>query len=443
MKSFDQSRTTTDRPALRQRVAARLKTGRERLRAVLHPYAGRKLTRALRAENVARLALSWPDGVRAMEFEKLVARIDTGPIHRGGRIDILDGGTDATLAVQTAIEEAQNEILLETYILKDDETGRALLALLVKAVARGVKVRVLADAAGSWSTRKKYWEQMKTSGIEARLYHPLMAHILDLLHRDHRKIIVVDRRVAFTGGMNIGNENSAAHQEIGERVWRDTHVRLEGSSAWEMAVIFNEGWVRAGGEPLRLPVHTPMATSGPRTLIMDCRSGRGHAETAAVLAATMAAARKRLWITNSYFAPPRGLLSRLCAAARRGVDVRLLLPGRSDLPLVRRAGHGFYAGLLASGVRIFEYQPAILHAKTLLADDRASMIGSSNLDYRSAYFNSECNVLILDPETAENMAKIFTQDLANAVEITPAAWSRRSVLKKWGDAVARAASPLL
>lgn len=428
---------------LRHRVAARLKTGRAQLKAVLHPWVGRKLPRELRADRVAHLVAHWPAGVRATEFEQLVGRIDTGPIHRGDRIAVFHQGVDAVVAVRDAIEQAQEEVLVETYILKDDQTGQGLLDLLSRAAARGVKVRVLADAAGSWFTKRQFWRQMERHGIETRLFHPLIGHFLDLLLRDHRKIIVVDRRISFTGGMNIGNEYASARHVAGHHVWRDTHVRLEGSTAWEMALVFNEGWVRAGGASLRLPVHTPAPAIHPGTLVLDCRSGRGHAETAAILAATLAAARRRLWITNSYFAPHPCVLERLEEAAQRGVDVRLLLPGVSDMPLVRRAGHGCYARLLAAGVRIFEYQPTVIHAKTLVVDDWVSMIGSSNLDYRSYYFNAECNVLILDAATAHAMTGHFAEDLRSSVEIKADAWSQRSWWKKIGDTAARSLSPVL
>jgi cardiolipin synthase A/B len=430
-------------PHLRERMRARLERGRARLKAVLHPLAGRKLPKKLRAENVVHLAASWVDGVRSAEFEQLVGRIDTGPIHQGDRIAVYHRGPDALAAVRTAIEQAQEEVLLETYILKDDDTGRGLLGLLADAVRRGLKVRVLADAAGSWATKRRFWRQMESQGIETRLFHPLIGRFRDLLLRDHRKIIVVDRRIAFTGGMNIGNEYAVARRARGERVWRDSHVRLEGSAAWEMAVVFNESWVRAGGKSLKFPSHSPAPVAGPKTIVLDCRSGRGHQETAAVLVLTMAAARTRLWVTNAYFAPHPRVLHQLIRAARRGVDVRLLLPAKSDMPIVRRAGHGSYARLLASGVRIYEYQPTMLHAKTLVVDDWAAMIGSSNLDYRSYYFNAECNVLILDAEIGQGMAETFQEDLRHTVEITLEKWRQRSLFKKIGDGLARSLSPLL
>lgn len=430
------------KPALRHRMLVRWQSGRARLRAVLHPLVGRRLPRELRAEQVGRLAV-WPEGVRSDEFVRLINRIDTGPIHHGDRIEVYHEGATAMAAVHAAIQAAKEEILVESYILKDDDTGQGLLAQLAEAAARGVKVLVLADAAGSWFTRRKFWHKMAGHGIETRLYHPLFGHFFDLLLRDHRKIIVVDRGVCFTGGMNVGDEYGATRRGANVETWRDTHARIEGATAWEMAVVFEEGWMRAGGCALQLPEYNPDEPSGAMTLVLDSRSGRGHAETAAVLATTMAAARQRLWIANAYFAPHPRVIAHLLAAARRGVDVRLLLPGRSDMPLVRRAAHGHYAELLAGGVRIFEYLPVVMHAKTLLADDWATMIGSSNLDYRSYYFNAECNVLILDEATGRDMATIFMLDLKVSAEIKADDWKRRSLLKKCGDALARSLSPLL
>jgi cardiolipin synthase len=262
------------------------------------------------------------------------------------------------------------------------------------------------------------------------------------LFRDHRKIIAIDRRIAFTGGMNVANEyGSSRHNK--DTSWRDTHMRVEGPTAWEMALVFSESWERSGGAPLHLPPFTPTETSGVRTLVLDSRPGRGHAETAAVLAALVAASRKRLWITNSYFAPNRMAIRLLGQAAQRGVDVRLLLQGRTDMPLVRHAGHGNFPDLLASGVRIFEYQSAILHAKTLVVDDYVSVVGSSNLDFRSFYFNAECNVLILDDATGRTMAQTFEADLGQSLEMGLEDWNRRPLAHRLGDTLARGLSPLL
>ncbi len=215
-----------------------------------------------------------------------------------------------------------------------------------------------------------------------------------------------------------------------------------------MAVVFREGWERAGGTPfeiapLALPPDDAPPAAGASILVLDSAPGRGHEETASVLAATIAASRARFWLTNAYFAPRRDALPLLADAARRGVDVRLLLPGVSDVPLVRHAGHGSYRHLLRRGVRIFEYQPSVLHAKSLVADGYVSMVGSTNMDFRSFHFNAECNVVVLDAGVARLLEERFEADLACSAEITLAEWDRRTRLHKAGDSLARMLSPVL
>lgn len=408
----------------------------------LRPRPGWRLPEELRPGNVWRLAEPLAGGVRDPEFERLVQRIDTGPVHAGNHVQVFFNGEDKFASVAQAIEGATREVLVETYILKDDAVGQELVERLGRAVARGVKVRVLADAFGSWTLSRRFWRRMRDLGIAARLFHPFWSHLWDHFVRNHRKIIVIDGSVTFTGGMNVGNEYGSRRHARGG-LWRDTHVRIAGPTAWEMALVFKEGWLRAGGEPF--PVSTFAATGdhGARTLVLDSRPGRGYMETASVLAALAGAARRRLWVTNSYFAPHRKALDVLGRAARRGVDVRLLLPGISDMPLVRHAGHGCFAQLLAGGVRIFEHQPAVLHAKTLVADDYATVIGSTNLDFRSFQFNAECNVLIFDEETAQATARAFEHDLTESVEIKLDSWRKRPLAHRLGDALARCLSPLL
>ncbi len=421
-----------------ERFPARAVSSRARLR----PRAGRLLPRELRAGNVGALAGALPLGVHDAAFEPLVRRIDTGPIHGGNRVRVFFHGEDAFAAVSEAMDGAVGEILFETYILRDDATGRKLLGGLGAAAARGVKVRVLADAYGSWSTKGAFWREMRGLGIEARLFHPLGSHLRSLLFRDHRKIIAIDRGISFTGGMNVGNEYGSSRHGHGLS-WRDTHVRVEGPAASELALVFCEGWERSGGAPLPALPAAGTQPGDARILVLDSWPGRGHGETASVLASIVAAARKRLWITNSYFAPNRMTIRLLRRAAQRGVDVRLLLQGPTNWPVLRCAGQGSFSGLLAGGVRLFEYQPTILHAKTLVADDWVSVIGSSNLDFRSFLFNAECNVLILGGATAGALAHAFEEDLGKSVEIRGDAWRRRPPAHRLANAMARCLSPLL
>ncbi len=200
---------------------------------------------------------------------------------------------------------------------------------------------------------------------------------------------------------------------------------------------------RAGGETLPLTPEPPALDSPVRSLVLDSRPGRGHIETAAALAAIVGAAQRSLWLTNAYFAPGHVAVGILSRAAARGLDVRLLLPGKTDVPLVRHAGHGWYSRLLAKGVRIFEYQRALLHAKTLVADRHVAVVGSTNLDFRSFQLNAECNVVLLDDGVGEILAQAFERDLADSHEVDPATWSRRGTLHRLGDRLAGVLTPFL
>ena len=410
--------------------------------------AFRVLPRSLRPTRVWRLAEPLLEGVRDPEFEVLLRRIDAAPIYRGNDVTVFFEGPPAFASMCAAIAAAEREVLLEAYILKDDATGRVFVDALAAAVRRGVAVRVLADAFGSSDTRPQFWQQMEEKHIEVHLYHPLLPYLWYQPYRDHRKILVTDRRVAFTGGMNIGDEYGSSLKGRGGRAWRDTHARLEGPAAWEMAVVFQEGWDRVGGTPFEIsalelaPADAP-APPGASILVLDSSPGRGHEETASVLAAMGAAARRTFWLTNAYFAPRKGALPLLARAAERGVDVRLLLPGTSDVPVVRHAGHGVFRYLLERGVRIFEYDASILHAKTVVVDGYSSMIGSTNMDFRSFHFNAECNIVALDTQVASTLERQYAVDLAQAREITLIDWNRRTSFHKLGDACARALSPAL
>jgi cardiolipin synthase len=286
---------------------------------------------------------------------------------------------------------------------------------------------------------------MAASGADVRLFTSAFARSWwGLLFRDHRKILVVDRKVAFTGGLNIAEEYGSSRRRP-SHPWRDTHVRVEGPAAWEMAVVFAEAWTRTNGAPLVFEALPAAEAGGPgaRILVLDSRPFRGHPQSAAVFAAILGAAKHHVWITNAYFAPGRRALRILTDTARRGVDVRLLLPGRTDVPLLRHAAHGYYEQLLESGVRVFEYQPEVLHAKSLTADGYVSIVGSSNLDFRSFSFNAECNLVILDRSCGSRLEQAFRDDLTAAEEIVAERWRGRALLHRVGDRLLRTLSPLM
>lgn len=418
----------------------------------LHPRSGRRLPPELRPDAVLARAEGLEDGVLDSALPELLSRIDDGaPIHTGQRVTVWTEGAELFHAMRAAIGEAREEVLLESYVFHDDDTGRFLREALVAAAGRGVRVRVLADSWGTLTTRAGFWQKLREAEVELRFFHPLLRQPWYHPFRDHRKILTVDRLVGFTGGMNIRDHYGAPCKEQSD-TWRDTHCRVRGTTAREMAAVFAEGWERAGGDPLDgdLSLEAPSAREpqlgepeDARILVLESRPGRGHLETVSALTALAGAARRRLWVTNAYFAPRRRAVEILCRTARRGVDVRLLLPGTTDVPPARHAGHAWYRRLLERGVRIWEYQPVVLHAKTLVADGYASVIGSTNLDFRSFRFNAECNLVILDDETGSALTESFETDLERSREIGLADWRRRPVVHRAGDRLARWLAPLL
>jgi cardiolipin synthase A/B len=418
-------------------------------RPIPRPFAGRRLPPELAVSRVGRLAAEL-DGLADPRFEILLRRIESSPIYGGNEVQVFSSGEEAFAAMRRAVAAAEREILLESYIFRDDGTGRLFAEDLTAAAARGVAVRVLSDAVGSFGTKRLFWRELEGEGVAVRLFHPLLGNLLQPFVRDHRKIFVVDRRVAFTGGMNIGEEyGSLVRRRRPGRpldTWRDSHARVAGPAAWDLATVFCEGWARAGGALLDLEplaASDALAPGGARILVLDTRPGRGQAEAASVFAAIVGAARRSVYLTNAYFAPGHTAIRILGEAAARGVDVRLLLPGKTDVALVRHAGHGYFADLLRRGVRVFEYERAILHAKTLVADGQVSVLGSTNLDFRSFVYNAECNLVILERATGEVMEEAFLTDLGHATEILPGPWRSRPLSHRAGDRLARLLSPLL
>lgn len=412
--------------------------------STLRPRAHRKLPEEFRLPNVGSLARKIAGDVRSSAFEDLLSDIDDGaPIHQRNRVELFFDGDEAFEAMREAIAGARREVLLESYIFRDDQVGQQMLEALKTSAERGVTVRVLVDDYGSQDSKDEFWQEMEASPVELRFFHPVWDNPMNSAFRDHRKILVVDRHVTFTGGMNIANQYQGSRGAV-DHPWRDTHARVVGSTAREMALVFSESWVRAGGDELEVEDWADMEPEGDADLlILDSRPDRGHAESASVMAAVAGLAQERLWVTNAYFAPRKSAVQVLCAAAQRGVDVRLLLPGWTDAPFVRHAGHGWYSRLLRGGVRLFEYQPELLHAKTLVADGYASIIGSTNLDFRSFHFNAECNLVVLDEVSGRRLEEVFEKDLAQSEEIHLGPWKNRGFRHKVVDRVCSWLAPLL
>lgn len=409
---------------------------------MLKPLAGRRLPPELRPDAVYAAAPSLEGGLGGAALRRLLEAIDQSDFHDDTQVQLYFRGAEAMAAMLRAIAQAREEVLLESYIVRADSTGRAFGEALRAARARGVRVSVLADGLGSGFTRRDYWRLLRDGGTRLKLFgRPAYAPLTLLPIVDHRKLLIIDRELAFTGGMNIADEYHLDRPE--EPAWRDTHLCVRGEVAQDLAALFAESWEAAGGQPLRFASRPQAQPGGTPTIVLDSRPGRGLNEVYASFAAVLGGARQRVWISNAYFAPQRRMLRYLQSCSGRGVDVRLLLPRHTDMPLVRWASQSYYAGLLAAGVRIYEYLPAVLHAKTLLADEAIGIVGSSNFDFRSFDLNHECNLLFQDDAINARLAQQFEQDLTQAEEIDARRWAARPWWLRALNALARLFAPLM
>jgi len=342
---------------------------------------------------------------------------------------LIDG--DAFLpAMLAAIDGAQEEVLLEMYLVESGSTAERFIDALLRAVARGVSVRLLLDGFGARGLRGSDCERLTQGGVRLAFYNPLGLRNWRLsLFRNHRKLLLVDGRLAFVGGMGITEAFDPAAQGAG-RHWHDVMLAVEGPCALDWRALFAHSWQHWFGEALPPRMHALEAdlTRADGQVLGQVRGG-GQAVMRAVLA-RIGKARDRVWIATAYFAPTRRLRRALQRAAHRGVDVRLLLTGpQTDHPAAWQAGRRFYGRLLHAGVRIFEFQPRFLHAKLVLCDAWAS-IGSSNLDHWALRWNLEANHAVLDADFADQLAGLFEQDFAASEEIDAAGWRARGLRQR-------------
>lgn len=353
-----------------------------------------------------------------------------GPYLEGNKLALLSKGGDTFKAMWEAIESAQETIHLETYIFSSDRIGEEFARRLGDKARTGVRVRVIIDGIGSLGMDPAFLTQMRNSGVQILEYRPMAPWRArwGWGRRDHRKILVVDGKVGFTGGVNISREN--APLELGGLDWRDTHIRIEGPAVHALDRLFHAVWSEEAGRLFDSPPPDGRRPGDSSVWVAANREFlHRHTIRKAYLKA-LRAARRSVSITNAYFIPDRGIIRALGAAARRGVSVRIMVPGRSDVVSVWYAGRHRYDALLRQGVRLFEWLGPNLHAKTVAIDDTWCAVGTYNLDHRSLLHNLEVNLHVLDPAFASQVSRLFDEDVAKSREITLARWRRRPFLDK-------------
>lgn len=392
-----------------------------------------------------------PELLRAhLRREQLLA----GPaLVAGNHAAPLVDGPATYAAMLRAIAGAHDHVNLETYILSDDAAGQRFAAALLECQARGAQVNLVYDSVGSLTTPRAFFDRLREGGVNVLEFNP--ANPLEtgkrpwkLGARNHRKLMIVDGRAAFLGGINIdacylpqppGEPRAPADDEAGTVGWRDTHVRITGPVVAHFQRLFLDLWARQAGPALAERNYFPtLEVCGPDTVrALAATAEEPGSRIHDAVRSAIDAARTRVWISNAYFVPDPVLRLTLCAAARRGVDVRLLLPSHTDSALVFHASRSRYHGLLAAGVRIFERQGPVLHCKTATVDGVWSTIGSANLDARSELHNEEVNAVVLGARFAARMQAIFEDDLGHAHEWTRARWRRRPLHWRCLEAGAR------
>ncbi|RJQ23996.1 MAG: hypothetical protein C4560_00345 [Nitrospiraceae bacterium] len=378
-------------------------------------------------ESVAVMAsLSDETTAKKSEIEHILGL----PFSENNRVQLLKSGREAFQSILDAVSSAEKIVCIEFYIFKDDDTGQKLSGLLKEKARQGIDIYLLYDHFGSFLTSRRFWSDLKKEGIKVRVSHPFKwSSPRSYLYRNHKKLLVIDGKKAFMGGFNIADEYHGYFKRRRE-IWRDVVIYLEGPIASILQGIFNKSWRTWKGDLITMHAHHHQATEGLPVIPIFVNSRKARRKMRKLLLDSIKNARERILLTTAYFIPSRRILRALLSAARRGVDLKLLLPGKSDVLAAHYAGRNFYTRLLRSGAEIYNYQGAILHAKTAVFDGCWSIIGSTNLDLQSLRRNEESNVGILDVAFGKKMTEAFHGDLDNSVKIERNLWSARPLYEK-------------
>ena len=397
----------------------------------------------------ALLAKRWARNTLDLKTQAALEEAATGvPLIAGNKVTLLFDGPQTMTEMLKEISAAKNNINLETYIFDQDELGIKFADALIEKQQQGVAVSIMVDSVGTLGVPQAFFERMRSAGIRLVAFNPVNPAKVrgdrwKLNNRDHRKVLIVDGKVAFTGGINISDtyaksslfrsKSRPTHKsQVG---WRDTQVKVEGPAVAAFQWMFVEAWAQQDADDLPdAEFFPPLSVAGDKLVrVIGSQPGGGFEIYKAYILAIQQA-KKSVHITSAYFVPDPQTVDALIAAAKRGVDVKVVLPGVSDSGLVFHAGHALYDQLLDGGVKIHHLKLAVLHAKTAVIDGTWSTVGSTNIDMRSFMHNSELNLVVLGESFGRDMENAFAEDLRDSVQITPEQWQRRPItdrIKEW------------
>jgi cardiolipin synthase A/B len=437
-----------DEAAASAASASSVKTVAQQVSVISH---GGRLTQAERERLLKRLANENGLLQRHVAAMSAFGEVD---LYVGNEARLLLDGPATFAAMFEAIEGAKRSVLLEMYIIEDEAISQRFAALLTKKRQQGVYVGIIYDAIGSIGTDDGYFEALRAAGVAVCAFNPLNpagrgGRYYDIAERDHRKILSIDREVGFTGGINISGVYSSgsfgrskpAQREPRKDGWRDTQIQLRGPAVSALDDLWRATWQSqrcADAPPAPAPQAAPARHAGTHVVrIVPSSPDDAFNRIYALLLTAIDAAQKSVHLTMAYFAPGDDMIEALCDAARRGVDVQLVLPSLSDFTPVLHAGRARYEQLLEAGVKIHELQDAVLHAKTAVIDGVVSTVGSSNMDWRSFSANTEVNAVVLGEDFAVAMRRMFERDVAASEPVTLQAWRARPLWQRTKEGLAR------
>ena len=373
------------------------------------------------------------------------------PLVVSNRVTLFQDGESTYAAMFKAIAAAKDHINVETYIIEDDEIGRKFSDAFIEKQKQGVSVTLIYDSVGSLQTPKAFFQRLKDSGIKTLEFNPVnpleAKKGWEVNQRDHRKLLIVDGQSVFLGGINISSvyssgsagKRASSAKNKDQAPWRDTHLLVEGPVVAEFQKLFMSTWTKQKGEALPDKKYFPPQMQKGKEVVraIGSSSDDANGKIYNTLLSAMNSAETSVYLTNAYFAPDEKIMKALADAVARGVDVKIILPSKTDSGLIFHAGRSFYNELLKSGVKIYERGEALLHAKTALIDGVWSTVGSTNLDWRSFLHNDEVNAVVLGLEFGAQMKAMFDKDLAASRQITTESWRQRPVTLRVKEQAAR------
>ncbi|WP_165020493.1 cardiolipin synthase [Dysgonomonas sp. ZJ279] len=374
----------------------------------------------------------------------LLDRVGEDPLYEGNEVTFYSDGNEKFEALFEEMEKAQNHIHIQYYIFMDDNIGHKVKDLLIRKAAEGVKVRLLYDDVGSWKAKRKFFKEMQSQGVEVQSFLKVAFKLLTsrVNYRNHRKIVVIDGRVGFVGGMNVADRYVDG---VSYGVWRDSHIKIEGKAVVGLQISFLIDWYSSRRELLSSKDYFPplenkgdnliqLVTSGPVGQFKDIHLG---------ILQAIANAKDSIFMQTPYFVPTDSLMLSIQMAAMRGVDVRLMLPRRSDTTFVQIATMSFLKEMLDAKVSVYFFEAGFLHSKLMVIDNSLTITGSANMDVRSFEHNFEIDAFIYSEETCQMAKDIFYKDMRQSTLLSIEEWESRSRAKKFKESVIRMFSPLL